>query len=254
MRVVLGILTVVTGASLGLLFWLSYSEFESLDFAKAAPPDVVALVSVPNIQDLELLRELRLHEVMGESVAEFSSVEALPLLGALSQLRERVVGLALILHRLEKRETGAYKLHWTLVLHREHSDSAKLKEELKGLATHILGGIQNVHVQAGRTTWEGNTEGRKLFLADSEPVLVVSNGNDLLGAVLESLEDDTPSLLQTPALAHIRSQLGDRSGVFVYLNGKRAFDILPVVGYQMWRDGKEVREMVAVAAEGNPTD
>jgi len=253
MRIVPGIFALLTVVSLGLLFWLNSSDLESFDFARVAPPDVVGLVSVPNIQDLELLRELRLHEVMGESVAEFSSVEALPLLGALSQLRERIVGLALILHRLEKREAGTYKLHWTLVLHRGHSDSARLKEELKGLATHILGGIQNVHVQADRTTWEGNTEGRSLFLADSEPVLVVSNGNDLLGAVLESLEDDTPSLLQTPALAHIRSQLGDRPGVFVYLNGKKAFDILPIVGYQMWREGKEVREKVAVAAEENPT-
>lgn len=223
----------------GLAWWRlpEPSRVEPID--TLVPDNVLALILVREVPDsldqlsnTQLLQWLTPHlRQAQEKISEEELDEYLNL------FRENLIQASGVIHSLQRKESGAFRVDFTLFLYPKQGRGWGLSRYLAEWGRRIFGADVQTLEEGPVRIVRGSEEGQILYLVQMPGYLIVSNTGTGWEQTLETLREERPSLAENADFRRVRHALQE-SEIFVYFRGPRVLPILPEFAYGINLEGK----------------
>ncbi len=146
-----------------------------------------------------------------------------------------------ILHRLEPRESGAWRIHFSALLKPKPGHLESVREHIRRAMESAFGEGMESAEEGPIRVFKGSQPGQFLFQVRLAGFLVVSNSAEGRDDSLRSWFGKGPRISGSPGFQRVKAHLPSDQGVFLYCDCKRILPVLPEFGYQIERRAGAVR-------------
>ena len=229
--------------SLGLI-WLLQPEQRSA-YERFVPQDVLGLMVLTQpptrLEFLEQSSLGRWFDLVSQDLEE-----RIP-----DEVREQVVSLFkdeledvwLLIHHLEGRPEGSWRIHFTGLLKPRPLQRRALEFRIERVVKDIFGAArtqtsehQNVRI------YRGSEPGQILYQVQMPDFLLISNSEEGWQKTLRTIAGEEASLAERTSFRRVQSHLRIDEGLFLYFKANRLFPLFPEFGYLIRWHQEEISE------------
>lgn len=223
----------------GLLWWLlpASSRVEPID--ALVPDNVLALILVREVPEtLDQLSHTRLAQWLTPHLREVEEkVTEEELEEYLALFREHLVQASGVIHSLQRKDAGSFRIDFTLFLHPRKGRGGGLSRYVEEWGRRLFGPTAQILEEGPVRILKGSDEGQILYLVQMPGYLVVSNTGAGWEQTLETLRQERPSLAEDSDFKKVRRALQETE-IFLYFRGPGVLPVLPEFGYGINLDGQ----------------
>jgi hypothetical protein len=225
-------------ALLGISLWIFRAG--GPEPAEMVPASLLVMLVINDFpESMDFLPQTKLGEWLDIDPEEIQSRLAVDSLAALKESVDRAV---LAVHTLEKKESGAFRPHFTSFIWPKAGQTATLETWIRGEVLKRFGSGTRISEEATAQVIRGSQPGQVLFLSKEKGWLMASNSEFGWKEVQLTLADRAPSLATKTSFQDIQSQIGPFGDLFFYFSGKSSEYLLPEFGYSVMIDGEVVTD------------
>ena len=155
---------------------------------------------------------------------------------------EDLENLWFIIHGLEHRETGAWKVQFTALLTPRALRTELVKLRVEAAVRNIFGSPTKVLDREDIRVYSGSGTGQILYQVLLPGVLVISNSERGWKKTLRTAAGKELSLAKNFSFRRVKNHLPIDAGVFIYVNAKKILPLLPSFAYALHQSRGEWRE------------
>jgi hypothetical protein len=230
------LVALLMGFLLGVLVWMLLPA--KVQPIEMIPSRILGLVIADRLPySLDFLPKTRLGEWLE---LDQESLQSGPESEWFRLLSENLDKAMLVVHSLERKESGAFRPHMTAFLKPAVNHSLFVENWIKQEVMEHFG-VEGVALQeeGSTTVIRGPKGGQILYSSTEGSWLIVSNSESGWKDVQLVLADRAPSLREKKSFGEIRRQIGDEYDLLFYFSGEDD-SVLPEFGYGVQVDGEEV--------------
>ena len=223
----------------GTLFWW----FQSPEIDVMVPSELAGLVIVNRLPDsLDFLPRTRLGEWLDVEPVEIEAKLNLEIDREwVDEFRKNLVQAAVILHSLQRRESGSFRPHFTGLLRLRRGWQPYVEEWLEQEVLGRFGEDQTKILEQGPVkVFQGEQDGQIFYMSSEDGWLIFSNSKRGWEAVQLTLAGRRPSLKEIRSFQEVRERVDDTSDLFFYFSGLGTEQFLPEFGYSVRLEGDQV--------------
>lgn len=222
-------------------WWLFRTASGNPPLEKMIAGDVLGMLLVREFPDsLEYLDQTRLGRWLELKSEDLREEIPESIRWRISELLDRTLQSAgFALHNLEKKENGAWRVHFTAFLMPYAGQEDSLGEALEYWVEHVFGTPEfEVFREGEMRIYRGQDPGEMLYRLDRPEFLLISNSEEGWEKTLETLSGRIPSLYDQISYRKISMEAGENYSVFLYLRAGEILSLAPEFGYAVkWNDG-----------------
>ena len=145
--------------------------------------------------------------------------------------REDLENLWFIVHGLEHRETGAWKVQFTALLTPRPLRTKFVKLRVEAVVRNIFGFPTRILDCEYIRVYSGSRTGQVLYQALLPETLVISNSEQGWKKTLRTAAGKELSVARNFSFRRVKNYLPIDAGVFIYVNAHKIFPLLPSFAY-----------------------
>lgn len=230
MRLFMGLVLLLCQLSLGLIWVLQPVERSA--FEQFVPRDILGLMVLTHLPSrLDFLEHSSLgrwfdlvSQDLEERVPDEVREEVVPL------FREELENVWLLIHHLEGKPEGSWRIHFTGLLKPQPFQRPALELRIERVVKDIFGSAQISEHQNVRL-YRGSEPGQILYQVQMPDFLLISNSEEGWRKTLRTIAGEEVSLAETSSFRRVQSHLRMDGGLFLYFKANRLFPLFPEFGY-----------------------
>jgi hypothetical protein len=233
---------VVVGALLLLVTAIWFFRPGPMEPAELAPSSLLGMVVVNKFpESLDFLPQTRLGEWLD---LEPTEIEERLSTEWLDSLKEQVDQAILVIHTLQRKESGALRPHFTVFLWPRSGQGRAVESWIKGEVIKRFGKDSTTIREEGPVqVMRGSKKGEILYLSREKGWVIASNSESGWKDVQLTLANRAPSLADGIGFREIRNNIEADGDLFFYYSGQVGGFLLPEFGYSVIIEGEEVSDL-----------
>ncbi len=235
--------------SVSAAIFLGLKGRAEVDLLRAAPASALAALVVNDpASDLDLADRIDWGDWFSGDPAGLLERIPAPVREQMEALMDEDLEKALlIVHRLEKRESGAWKIHFTALLRPKARRGLMAERRIEAAIVSVFGSSMTTTERESLRIYQGERPEQTLHQVRLPGFLVVSNTGEGRDEVLGSWIGKRPRLTGRRGFQFVAERLPTDRGLFFYCDCAKLLPLLPEFGYQIQRVGGQVRDRAVVA-------
>ncbi len=149
-----------------------------------------------------------------------------------SLFRDELENVWLLIHHLEGRPEGSWRIHFTGLLKPRPFQLRALEFRIEQVVKDIFGGAQTQTLEhQNARLYRGSEPGQILYQVRMPDFLLISNSEEGWQKTLRTIAGEEASLAEMTSFRRVQSHLRIDEGLFLYFKANRLFPLFPEFGY-----------------------
>ena len=147
-----------------------------------------------------------------------------------SLFRDELENVWLLIHHLEGRPEGSWRIHFTGLLKPRPLQRRALELRIEQVVQDVFGAVQTSEHQNVRI-YRGSEPGQILYQVQMLDFLLVSNSEEGWQKTMRTIAGEEASLAEMTSFRRVQAHLRMEEGLFLYFKANRIFPLFPEFGY-----------------------
>lgn len=234
MRLSAVVVLLLCQVSLSLIWFLQPSHRDA--FERFVPQDILALMVLTHAPtSLDFMEQSSLGRWFDLGVQDWGGrvppelqEQVIPL------FRDEIDDLWLLIHHMEGRPGGSWRIHFTGLLKPQPFQLPALELRIERVVKDIFGSAQTQTSQRENVRiYRGSEPGQILYQILMPDFLLISNSEEGWQKTLRTIAGEETSLAEQASFRRVQSHLRIEDGLFLYFKADRLFPLFPEFGYLM---------------------
>lgn len=224
------------------LIWLLQPEQRSA-YEQFVPQDVLGLMVLTHpptrLDFLEHSSVGRWFDLVAQDLEERIPDEVRE--QVVSLFRDELESVWLLIHHLEGRPEGSWRIHFTGLLKPRPLQRRALELRIEQVVKDVFGAVQTSEHQNVRI-YRGRKPGQVIYQVQMPDFLLVSNSEEGWQKTMRTIAGEEASLAEMTSFRRVQAHLGMEEGLFLYFKANRIFPLFPEFGYLIRWNQEEISE------------